>query len=317
MMTKRIALTGATGFAGGFILRALIAHNHHVNALVRDPQTHQFPPLVNIVKGDLENIPALEALVADTDVVVHVAGAISAFSKADYFKVNLVGTRHVFEAAMAAGAKRFIYISSLAARMPEISPYAASKNAAEDYLLNVKTNMEVVILRPSAIYGPGDKATLPLLAALQSRVALLPGKASARFSLVHVADFAAVVASTVNSNATGLFEIDDMAGGHAWAELAAINVQISGMPQHITYLPKALVSVVALGAEALSFFTGKPGLVNRAKVRELYHPDWVIQGPNWPREMSIRLTEGLQETLTWYRTEGWLPPLKRNVRTPQ
>jgi nucleoside-diphosphate-sugar epimerase len=247
--------------------------------------------------------------------VVHVAGAISALSEADYFRVNSIGTRTLFEAAMAAGVKRFVYVSSLAARLPGISPYAASKRAAEDFLQSAKSDMSIVILRPSAIYGPGDKATFPLLAALQKRVALLPGKAKARFSLLHVADFAGVVADAANGTSKGLFEVDDMEGGHSWAELAALNLKQSGQPQHITFLPRPLVSLVAMGAEVGTFFTGQPGMVNRGKVRELYHEDWVVRGANWPRENAIGLAEGLGETLDWYRREGWLPPAKRHVRS--
>jgi nucleoside-diphosphate-sugar epimerase len=314
-MAKRIALTGATGFAGGPILSALLAAGNDVTVLVRRPRDGQFPSSVKVVTGDLEDVAALNSFVSGADVVAHVAGAITALSESQYFKVNLTGTKNLFEASMTAGVSRFVYVSSLAARMPAISPYAASKRAAEDYLQTVKTEMDVVILRPSAVYGPGDKATLPLLAALQKRIALLPGKASARFSLVHVEDFAAVVAQAVASKAHGLFEIDDMSGGYGWAELAAINFRQSGMPQHVTYLPRGLVSLVAIGAEIGTFFTGLPGMVNRAKVRELYHEDWVVRGANWPRSNPIGLAEGLAETLNWYRNKGWLPPLKRNDRS--
>lgn len=311
----RIALTGATGFAGGPILSALLTDGHDVKVLVRRPRDGQFP-MAKIIAGGLDDVLALQALATDADVVVHVAGAISATSEAEFFRVNFAGTKHVFEAAQAAGVKRFVFVSSLAARLPSISAYAASKRAAEEFLQAATSEVDVVILRPSAIYGPGDKATLPLLAALQKRVALLPGKASARFSLVHVDDFAAVVADAAASKLIGLYEVDDMVGGYSWNELAAINVKDTGFPQHLAYLPKGLVSLVALSAEIGTFFTGLPGMINRAKVRELYHDDWVVRGNNWPRAHPIGLEKGLTETLNWYRSEGWLPPLKQAVRRP-
>jgi nucleoside-diphosphate-sugar epimerase len=314
-MTVQIALTGATGFAGGPIVAALLQAGHQVRALVRNPRDGQFSSAVNVVKGGLGDQAALRDLVRGVDTVVHVAGAISALNDAEYYNVNLSGTQRLFEVAIAAGAKRFIYVSSITARLPEISPYAASKRAAEEYLQNTKTDIEVVILRPSAVYGPGDKATLPLLAALQKRVALLPGRAGARFSLVHVADFAAVVTEAVSSRARGLFEIDDMSGGHSWAELARITAAMNGLPQHVTYLPKGLVSLVAFGAEIGAYLKGQAGMVNRGKVRELYHDDWVVRGANWPREKPIGLHAGLSETLHWYQSNGWLPEPKRNDRS--
>jgi nucleoside-diphosphate-sugar epimerase len=310
-MSKKIALTGATGFAGGPILQALLRDGHDVSALVRNPRHQQFSAAVVVVQGDLENDSALSDLVHHADVVVHVAGAISG----DYARVNVDGTKRIFTAAHVSGVKRFIYVSSITARQPEISTYAASKRAAEEFLQNAKTDMEIVILRPSAIYGPGDKSTLPLLAAMQKRVALLPGRSDAKFSLVHVDDFARVVASAACSTAKGLFEVDDMSGGHGWAELAAICAKLTGMPQHLTYLPKGLVSLVALGAEIGAYFTGQTGLVNRGKVRELYHHDWVARGANWQRENPIGLNEGLTETLKWYQREGWLPETKRSVKS--
>lgn len=314
-MRKRIAMTGATGFAGKPILKALSAAGHDLRVLVRTPRAGQFAEGTHVVAGDLENTAALQAITEGADCVVHVAGAISALSDADYFLVNATGTQKLFEAALSAGVKRFIYVSSITARMPDISAYARSKRAAEDYLLHSKSDMDVVILRASAIYGPGDKATLPLLAALQKRVALMPGKSAARFSLVHVADFAAVVVSAVTSKAQGVFEIDDCAGGHDWAELAALNLKLTGLPQHLTFLPKPLVSLVAMGAEIGAYVTGQSGMVNRGKVRELYHNDWVVRGANWPRDNPIALATGLAETLAWYRQEGWLPPLKPNRKT--
>ncbi len=307
-MAHKVALTGATGFVGSAVVPALLASGFEISALVRKPKLGQFPEQVKLVKGDLENTKALADLVQGADCVVHVAGAISALSEAQFFKANLVGVKAIFQATEAAGIKRFIHISSLAARMPALSPYAASKRAGEDYLVAEKGDMAIVILRPSAIYGPGDKATLPLLAALQKSTAFIPGTAAARFSLLHVRDFAAVIAAAVTSDATGLFEIDDMSGGHTWAELAQVNVKISGLPKRLVYLPHSLLNIVALVVEAISFVRQKAGMISWAKLRELYYEDWVVQGQNWPRPNPISLAEGLGETLEWYRNHGWLKP---------
>lgn len=311
----KVALTGATGFAGGPIFKEIMADGHDIKILVRCPQEGQFDRSVCVVKGDLDDVAALKQFVADCDVVVHVAGAISALNEGGYFKVNFAGTRNVFEAAVASGVRRFVFVSSISARNPELSAYAASKRVAEDYLVSQTGEMETLILRPSAIYGPGDKATLPLLAALQKSIALVPGQRGARFSLLHVKDFARVVACSATSRQTGILEIDDMQGGHDWQELADINRMICGKPNQIAYLPRTIVNTIAVASELSRFFTGQSGMVNRGKVNELYHPDWVARGVGWPRSNAIGLSEGLTDTVTWYRAHGWLPPLKQAVRT--
>ena len=312
---KRIALTGASGFAGGPILCELLRAGHQVKVLARRPQQGQFDSNVTVVKGDLEDITALNALASDVDVVVHVAGAISAFDDNGYFKINFGGTRNVFNAAVAAGVKRFVNVSSITARSPELSAYAASKRAAEDFLAMCVGEIEILTLRPSAIYGPGDRATLPLLAALQKTVAAVPGQRLAQFSLVHVEDFARVVGAATLGKQTGVLEIDDMSGGHDWHELAALNRKINGKPYHLLFLPRSLVTGVAIASEIGSKLTGQTGMVNRGKVNELYHGDWVARGAGWPRDDAIGLAQGLAETVTWYRAHGWLPPLKQAVRT--
>ena len=311
----KVALTGATGFAGGPIFKEIMADGHDIKILVRCPQEGQFDRSVCVVKGDLDDVAALKQFVADCDVVVHVAGAISALNEGGYFKVNFAGTRNVFEAAVASGVRRFVFVSSISARNPELSAYAASKRVAEDYLVSQTGEMETLILRPSAIYGPGDKATLPLLAALQKSIALVPGQRGARFSLLHVKDFARVVTCSATSRQTGILEIDDMQGGHDWQELADINRMICGKPNQIAYLPRTIVNTIAVASELSRFFTGQLGMVNRGKVNELYHPDWVARGVGWPRSNAIGLSEGLTDTVTWYRAHGWLPPLKQAVRT--
>ena len=311
----RIALTGATGFAGGPILAELLRAGHEVSILVRKLQDHQFDGGIKVVGGDLDNVDALNKFADGAEVIVHVAGAITAASEAGYFQINYNGTKNVHAAAVAAGVRRLVHISSLAARIPELSPYAASKRAAEDFLQYQDGKMAILILRPSAIYGPGDKATLPLLLALQKPVAAIPGKSGARFSLLHVNDFAAVVAQAAAATQQGLLEVDDMQGGHDWAELATLNREQSGRPRKLIYLPQGLVNAVALAAEWRVLLTGRPGMVNRGKVRELYHPDWVTRGAGWPRPNAIPLRDGFAETLSWYRNEGWLPPLAQNVRS--
>ncbi len=301
----QIALTGATGFAGKLILQELLREKHTVKALARNPNALKNSN-AEIVPGDLADTTALAKLVEGAQCVVHVAGAIIAHNRAGYFKANLDGTKLLYAASKNAGVARFIYISSITAREPLLSDYAASKAAAELFLGGQKNRPGVLILRPSAIYGPGDKATLPLLKGLQSRYAILPGRASSKFSLIHVQDFARVVASSISSPVAGMLEVDDLSGGHTWADLANINRDLTGMPQSTFFVPKAAAHAVASCAELFGLIARKPSITNRGKVTELYHGDWVARGANWPRDNPIGLKQGYEDTLKWYIEHGWL-----------
>jgi nucleoside-diphosphate-sugar epimerase len=312
-MSLKVGLTGATGFAGPFVLSELLGAGHEVKALVRRPR--EFEGRVTSILGALDEPASLAALVSGTEVVVHVAGAISSINENNYFRINFVGTKALYEAALQAGVKRFVFISTLAARLPEISAYAGSKRAAEDFLLSRDDGMDIIILRPCAVYGPGDKATLPLIKALQSRVAFLPGRSVARFSLIHAADLGKAIAGAATSVATGLYEVDDGAGGYNWASLAAANALLTGKPSKLVFMPKPLALGGAFAIECFAALNGGAAMANRGKVHELYQPDWVVRGPTLPGQTFRGLDQGLAETLQWYWQAGWLKPPAQKVRS--
>ena len=306
-MPLLIAVTGATGFVGRAVLPRLLAEGHSLRVLVRDPSKLAQSKDVHLVKGGLDDAPALFELVAGADVVLHMAGAISALNRDGFFKVNETGSLAVAQAAQAAGAKRLILMSSLAARRPELSAYGASKRAAEDAVKSFRQTMQLLILRPSAVYGPGDTATLPLLSALMQRDAILPGRSSNRFSMIHVDDLAKICTEAVSSTAAGLFEVDDAGGGYCWDDLANVVRAHFGRPRRLWFLPYGLMMVVGHAFDIYSKLSGKSAMLSADKVRELYEPDWVAQGANWPRDNPLSLFDGLPDTIRWYQEHGLLP----------
>lgn len=312
----RVALTGGTGFAGAFILPQLQAHGYDVVALARKPSVLS-GKCSDVIGGDLSRDDVLAKLVAGADVVLHVGGATSALNRNAFFDVNCEGTKRLYEVARKAGVKRFVYVSSLEGREPWISDYGASKSAAEEFLLKQNGYPHVLILSPPAIYGPGDKATLPLFKLLQNRVAFMPGKKGARFSLLYVADFARIVVEAVESKLTGRYELDDLAQGYDWQQLADASRDLTGLPQRLFHLPHPLVHMVAGAAEIASRFSGKTSTMNRQKIRAIYHDDWVAHGDVWPLRNPTRLADGMAQTLAWYQAQGLLPqkPIKATSPT--
>ncbi len=311
-----IALTGASGFIGGHALRALLSAGWRVRALARDPARVRLPAgapkAPEIVPGSLEDDAALARLLEGAEAVVHLAGLVKAVRPEDFSAVNAQGTARLTQAAARAGARRFVHVSSLAARAPHLSPYAASKRRSEELAREHAGEMRLAILRPPAVYGPGDEATLGLVDQLSRRHAFLPGRAEGRVSLIHVRDLAAAIAALAGADAGGVLEIDDgKAGGYGLTELGELAGKALGRPVRVHLAPEALVRLAGTGADALSRLTGRAFMLSRAKVRELYHPDWRARSPKVEEKVDwtarLGFAEGFLETLRWYCAHGRLP----------
>jgi nucleoside-diphosphate-sugar epimerase len=307
-MPLKIALTGATGFVGRAVVSALLAKRHQVSALVRDLTKANLPFELRSVQGDLQNGAALDDLTKGADVVIHVAGVTGALTRNDFFVANERGSRAIAEAAARNGVKRFVHISSLAAREPELSIYGASKSAGEAAVETFRAKMSVVILRPPAVYGPGDRGTLPLLRSLTQSFAVIPSSSVSRFSLIYVDDLARIIMEAAGATRTGVVELDDgQRQGHDWRELAhiaSVSEQKSVAP---IFLPKSVAMSVAVIVEAIGTITGRLPFVSPDKIKQLYFADWVSRGEGWPLKEPVGFAQGLSMTLDWYRKEQWLP----------
>lgn len=305
-MALRVAVTGATGFVGRSLIPMLETAGHDLSLLMRNPVGKSLVESIRFIKGDLHNAAALQSLTTCADVVLHVAGAVSAPTLADFMRTNVEGTVAVATAAKANAVKRFVYVSSLAAREPALNGYCASKAAAEAALVAFAQDMEICILRPAAVYGPGDTATLPLLQALMAKRAFIPGSSDGRFAMVNVADVARVLADSVNGP-VGTFAIHDGVASHSWPELTALVQQNFGRPQQVSYIPKALALLAGLAGDGLARLRGKPSLVNSGQIRQIYHRDWSVNGIAWPLANPVSLQDGLVQTIRWYQKYGMLP----------
>lgn len=315
-MRKHIAVTGATGFVGRGVVDALLAEGHRVSVLVRNEATAHLPQQVRIVGGDLKNAAALLALVQSADVVVHIAGAVTGVDRQDFIDVNVTGTAAIAGAARSAGVKRFVYVSSLAATEPELNAYAESKAQAEQHLSELQSEMSIAILRPAAIYGPGDTATLPLLQALTSRIAFIPGTPNGVFSLVHVDDVVRALVAATTSEVEGTFELDDGGDGYHWADMLAVTRHHFSVPQKVFYIPKSAALVLGRMGDWLARFRRAPSLINRGQIKQIYHPDWRVKGQRWPLANPIKMYDGLPATITWYQAQGMLPMRTQNDMKP-
>ena len=307
-MTKTVALTGGTGFLGAAIIEALRTRGDRVRALARNPGKLTGAG-VDIVEGDLDNTSALGALADGADLFIHCAGLTHARRDVEFDAVNVEGAARAAEAAAAAGA-RLIHISSMAARNPACSAYAASKLASETAV--ARAGGDHVSLRAPAIYGPGDSATLPYFKLVKAGLAPEPGADPApRASILYVGDVAAAVIAAGNAPAGGVYEIgDERADGHSWEEIgAALGAAFGKAPRRIRAPRWILGPYAAIAAGAVRLAGGAP-MVTPGKIAEFFHPDWVARDNLLSDATSWRpatpLKEGFAKTVRWYQENGLL-----------
>jgi nucleoside-diphosphate-sugar epimerase len=314
-MGALIAVTGATGFVGQALVPRLLQAGHKVRILAR--QLPQFAPgaagPVELVLGDLSQAAALERLVSGADVVLHLAGLIKARREAEFFAVNRDGVANLLAAIDPPSKPRFILLSSLVAREPQISPYAASKRAGEEVLRNTPHGLPWLALRAPVVYGPGDRETLAFFKTVQRGLAPVAGDGSGRISAIHVADLADLLCrlATAYLPLADAYEVDDGApNGYSLRDFAQEAGRALGRKVRAVRIPRPAISLVAFAQQALAKIDGEARILSPAKVREIFHADWVARDHRLAEFLSwqpqIGLPEGFAETVAWYRRRHWL-----------
>lgn len=306
-MTDRslVALTGGSGFIGDYILRALTGAGWRVRVLARRPfvlPDGVSPESVETITGDLSDTAALDRLVSGADVLVHAAGVIKAANRAGFFAVNDQGCRAVAAAwARHNPAGRVIYLSSLAARHPHLSAYAASKRAGEKAFSGLAS---VVILRPAAVYGPGDVETARFFRAARGGIFPVPLSAG-KVTMIHAADVASAVAAFCNGGVAARYALTDArVTGYSWQELAAAFAWANGRATvpFLVAVPQGALTLASVLIVLWARLCGQPAMVTPGKVRELYH-DWACALRHLPPagvwQPHIASADGFADTVRW------------------
>jgi nucleoside-diphosphate-sugar epimerase len=299
-----IAVTGGTGFVGRRLIDLAAEGGHAIRALTRRPQEPR--DLVDWIEGSLEDRDALERLVQGSDAVIHVAGVINAPDAAGFEAGNVKGTLAMLAAATAAGTRRFAHVSSLAAREPKLSRYGASKARSEE--LVESSGLDWVIVRPPAVYGPGDKETLQLFRMAKAGLILLPPRG--RLSLIHVDDLARLLLNLAEREEPAKLVIephDDRPSGWTHKEFADALGRAVGRRAVSLATPRPLLRI---GAALDRFVRGDKAKLTPDRAAYFSHPDWVVStGKAPPPELwrpEVATEQGLAETAAWYREQGWL-----------
>jgi nucleoside-diphosphate-sugar epimerase len=298
-----LAITGGTGFVGGHLLDRALAAGHRVRALARRPQ----PPRdgVTWIAGALDDADAVSALVSTADAVIHVAGSVNAPGRAAFAAANVAGTRAVVAAARTWDVKRFVHVSSLAAREPALSDYGWSKAGAEDVVRD--SGLAWTIVRPPGVYGPGDMEQRDLFRAAR-RLGIVPLPPRGRLSILHAADLSdLLLALAAVPGDAATYEPADASGALDYAGFARAIGRAVGRRVLPVSLPAAVLRAAA-GADRL--LRGSRAKLTADRVAYMIHPDWTADPANAPPHAlwtpRIGTDEGLSDTARWYRARGLL-----------
>jgi uncharacterized protein YbjT (DUF2867 family) len=298
-----LALTGGTGFVGGHVIDQALAAGIELRALTRRPQPEREG--VRWIAGALDDPASLATLVTGSDAVLHVAGVINAPDRAGFAAGNIEGTRAMIAAARGAGIRRFVQVSSIAAREPGLSDYGWSKAEADKVLM--ASDLDWTIVRPPAIFGPRDSEMLELFKLATHHIMPLP-PAGGRLSVIAVEELVRLLIALPTSNALTrqIVEPDDgRPDGWDHRDLAraigvATNSKVLPLP-----LPRVVLNAVC-AADRL--FRGKDAKLTPDRVRYFCHKDWVSHAAPpadiWSPQIDTR--DALAATAAWYRTNGLL-----------
>ena len=297
-----LALTGGTGFVGGALIEQALAAGHQVRALARRPQ----PPRdgVTWIVGALDDTRQVSALVSTAEAVIHVAGAVNAPDRAAFAAANIDGTRNVVEAARTWDVRRFVHVSSLAAREPTLSNYGWSKAGAEAVV--TASALDWTIVRPPGVYGPGDMEQRDLFRAAR-RTGVVPIPPHGRLSIIHVADLARLLLALAEASGDhGIYEPSD---GHALSYTEFARAIGAAVGRRVRPLPLP-ATLLRTAARADRLLRGAKAKLTADRVAYMVHPDWTADPAKAPPPAlwhpQIAAAEGLAETARWYRAHGLL-----------
>lgn len=304
----RVAVTGASGFVGGYVARSLAERGHRIVGFGRRPAAALPFPMPDYHQWDLATGPLR---IPGIDALVHCAAQVGDWGdERGYQRSNVVGTQAVLDSFPGA---RVVHVSSSSVYSDDVSAadvredaatgkcahsaYARTKAEAERLVLACSPG--AVVLRPHIVYGPGDTTLLPrLLASRRLGHLCIPGTGSNHLSVTHVGNLAIAVAAALDTpDACGFFNIADAEPITVDALLRTV-LERTGSRTHLVYLPAGLARVVATLCETvwrLGALRGSPPLthyvvdqltrehtlnISRARQQLGYCPQWSIHdGP--------------------------------------
>jgi len=328
-MKEKVLITGASGFVGYHLINEALHNNLEVYAAVRkNSKIEHLKDLdIQYVYLDYANTDALKAELLDKQInyIIHGAGATRAVSEAEYNKINADYTANLAEAALALGdtLKKFVLISSLAAIGPlktldgiitedtypdPITAYGRSKLQAEKKLKAIN-GLNYTILRPTAVYGPRDTGIFIFFKQVSNHLEPYIGNIKQNLSFVYVTDLAKAAVKALQAGDMKTYNISD-GNYYDRHELGTLTKTILNVKTFKFHLWVIFVKLIAGISQKVSSLSNSAPIINLEKLDELMATNWSCSIELAKQDLGYypqhALSEGLQETLQWYKDNNWI-----------
>ncbi len=319
-----VAVTGATGFIGSHLVEALNGGGVRLRVLVRDPGRldGETRAKATVVRGDLDDVRALDELVCGAMTVVHLAGVVRAENERRFDHGNRVGTENLVR-AMREGAPgaRLVHVSSLAASGPSVGPagrapedeprplsaYGRSKAAGEAVARGYAGPW--TILRPPAVYGPRDVDILQFFKLTAGGLVPIPG-GERWVTLAYVTDVVRAILAAATGRADGRVLHLGEPAPRTIRGIIGVFATTGGVRARIVSVPPVLVRALGLGGDLLQRLGLRNVAMTSDKAREMLARHWTSRTVDSLAALGltgvVALEAGTSRTWAWYRQRGWV-----------
>lgn len=334
----RILITGASGFIGGFLVNEALNRGYDVWAGVRrnSDRSNLQDEGIRFIDLRYDDITTLTTQLAELkekdgvfDYVIHNAGLTKTLNKNDFYRVNALYTNNLIEALHASGhaLKKFLLMSSLSSygqgdevtfspirlddpQRPDTA-YGKSKLEAENFIRS-QEYFPYVILRPTGVYGPGEKDYFMEIKSVQSGIDFAAGRVPQRITFIYVKDLARAAFLALENDAIQNKHYFVADGDVHTDESFARMIQDILKKKRVLRgrIPLPVVHLACICSEWIGKLLGKSMTLNTDKYIILKQRNWICETAPLQDDLGFipeyPLRKGLEEAIEWYKKEGWL-----------
>ena len=333
---KKIAITGASGFIGSFLVEEALQKGFDTYAILRTTSSKKYlqDSRINFLNFNLSDktemvnqFKELKKQGIIFDYFIHNAGATKVVKKKDYLKVNFEYTQNLVEALMESGCtpKKFIYMSSLAAYGPgdpvsgvpikesdtprPLTLYGKSKLASEQYIRSL-SDFPFIIIRPTGVIGPRDTEFISFYKTINSSIEPYIGSPNQLLTFIYIKDLIQLIFKAIDSDLVNKSYFATDGTCYTGTEFSLVVKKVLSKKTIRIVFPKMVIKPIAYLSEHIARMLGKPSILNTEKYKEFTAFNWLCDSTPAQKELNFKaeydLTKGVEQSILWFKENKML-----------